>query len=78
MKLLETYEIAEPVRVTYEFDGEFYFFDGHVTGEKSAYPVNAEKELVGYVYDWENGMTQNVYATDKVESLESLHTPKDA
>lgn len=75
-KLTDLYPVGTPVRVTYEWEGDFYFFDGEVTEEKAPYPPM--HVVIGYATDYDNGLPQNVYAIDKVESLESLHTPKES
>lgn len=77
-KLTDLYPVGTPVRVTYEWKGEFYFFDGPVTDEAGPYPASRTEEIVGYVIDWENGFAQNVYVSDTIQDLESLHTPKES
>jgi len=81
MSFLPTLEadfpIGTPVRVTYIFEGESYFFDGEVTNEVAPYNPR-DGVVIGYVTDYSSGIPQNVYIADTVESLESLHTPKES
>lgn len=72
--------IGDAVRVTYEHDGEEYFFDGYVVANDLHKEVRGHpgKILVGKVRDLNTDQITNVYNGDKIEFLVSLHTHPDA
>jgi hypothetical protein len=72
-KLMEEYSETEAVRVTYIYDGEFYFFDGQISVGPGKCDPTPGRELIGYVLEWDTDIVQNVYADDSVETLASLH-----